>query len=72
MDLTEDIDLMKVKKMLDSPYPQMLQDHGWMKIVRAFPLQRNIKQGLAAVFVIIIIYVIFISDVVPRTRKMVD
>jgi len=61
MDLTEDIDLMKVKKMLDSPYPQMLQDHGWMKIVRAFPLQRNIKQGLVSNFDV------FDLPVPPRT-----
>ena len=48
VDLTEDIDLMKVRQLLDSPSSQIMSDFGWLNVIKAFPLQRNLKQGLVS------------------------
>ena len=46
--MTEDIDLMKVKQLLESPSIETQSDYGWLNMIRAFPLQRNLKQGLVS------------------------
>ena len=47
-DLTFRINILFCFILIESPYQEVLSDSGWLNIIKAFPLQKNLKQGLVS------------------------
>jgi len=46
LNLSSDIDEIMIKNLLDSDQNYTTEDTGWLNLIKAFPLERNVKQGI--------------------------
>ena len=45
LNLSSDIDEILIKNLLESDQNYTAEDTGWINLIKAFPLERNVKQG---------------------------